>query len=238
MHLASSVFDLVGRIATENSVAGVWRTYLSAAREAGLSAGFACFMPADGNFAELIFANSMPQGWTENYAARGYAAEDPASRRAQRAVRPITWTAHDWDDTVTPLQRQWRDDNIAAAIQIGYVIPDRSGGDLKLISLVGENPHLYPLDLKTLHFAGIEALNRMQELGVKPPAPAKSPLSRREGECLKWIAAGKTDWEIGAILALSEKTVNVYVERAKRKLGVQTRTQAIVHALRSGLIEL
>ncbi len=238
MYLASSVFDLVGRIAAESTVPGVWRTYLSAARQAGLSAGFACFMPADRDFSETIFANSMPAGWTENYATRGYAAEDPISRRAQREVRPVIWTSHDWDDTATPLQRQWRDDNIAADVRVGYVIPDRSQGHLKLISLVGENSDLHPLDLKTLHFAGIEALSRMQELGIKPPAPAKSPLSRRERECLKWIAAGKTDWEIGAILTLSEKTVNVYVERAKRKLGVQTRTQAIVHALRGGLIDL
>src|SRR5262249_22335835 len=207
MYLASSVFDLVGRIAAESTVPGVWRTYLSAARQAGLSAGFACFMPADRDFSETIFANSMPKGWTENYTTRGYAAEDPINRRAQREVRPVAWTSHDWDDIATPLQRQWRDDNIAADVRVGYVIPDRSHGDLKLISLVGENPDLHPLDLKTLHFAGIEALNRMQELGIKPPAPAKSPLSRRECECLTWIAAGKTDWEIGAILTLSEKTV-------------------------------
>ena len=238
MYLASAVFDLVGRIAAESTIAGVWRAYLSAARQAGLSSGFACYMPADGRFSQTIFANSMPQGWMENYATRGYAAEDPLSDRTRRELRPINWTAHDWDETATPLQRRWRDDNIAASIAIGYCIPDRSSGALKVISLAGDNSDLHPLDLKTLHFAGIEALNRMQELGVTPPAAAKSPLSRRERECLKWIAAGKTDWEIGAILALSEKTVNVYVERAKRKLGVQTRTQAIVYALRGGFIQI
>jgi len=238
MYLASAMFDLVGRIAAESSVAGVWRAYFSAARQAGLSCGFACYMPADGRFAQTIFANSMPEGWTENYAERGYAAEDPLSKRTRRDVRPISWTAHDWDDTATPLQRRWRDDNIAASIAVGYAIPDRTSGALKVISLAGETPDLHPLDLKTLHFAGIEALNRMQELGIRPPAPAKSSLSQRERECLKWIAAGKTDWEIGAILTLSEKTVNVYVERAKRKLGVQTRTQAIVHALRGGFIDI
>lgn len=238
MQLASAVFDLVGRIAAESTVAGVWRTYLSAARRAGLSTGFACFMPADGCFSETIFANSMPAGWTENYAAHGYAAEDPLSQRTRVQTHPIFWTAHDWDAAATPLQRRWRDDNIAARVTVGYAIPDRSSGDLKVISLAGESPDLHPLDLKALHFAGIEALNRMQELGIKNnPAPA-SPLSRRERECLKWIAAGKTDWEIGAILSLSEKTVNVYVERAKHKLRVQTRTQAIVQALRGGYIDV
>ena len=238
MYLASAVFDLVGRIAAESSVAGVWRTYLSAARRAGLPTGFACFMPAGGCFAETIFADSMPEGWTENYARRGYGAEDPLSERTRHETRPIAWSAHDWDETATPLQKKWRDDNIAAHVQFGYCIPDRSSGALKVISLVGEDPDLHPLDLKTLHFAGIEALNRMEELGIETPVRPKSRLSRRERECLKWIAAGKTDWEIGAILSLSEKTVNVYVERAKHKLGVQTRTQAIVYALRGGDIAL
>ena len=236
MYLASAVFDLVDKIAAEDTVAGVWRAYHSAARHAGLSTGFACFMPADGRFAHTIFANAMPQGWTENYARRGYAEEDPVSLRLRNQIRPFHWTAHDWDATATPLQRNWRDDNIAADLRVGYAIPDRSGGDLKVISLAGEKPDLDPFDLKSLHFAGIEALNRMQELGIKPPRAVKSALSKRECECLKWIAAGKTDWEIGAILALSEKTVNVYVERAKHKLGVQTRTQAIVYALRGGFI--
>jgi DNA-binding CsgD family transcriptional regulator len=238
MYLASAVFDLVGRIAAATTVAEVWDTYLSAARKAGLSSGFACFMPADGHFAQTIFANSMPEGWTQNYAERGYAAEDPLSRRTRTELHPIYWTAHDWDMRATPLQRKWRDDNIAADIRIGFASPDRSSGDLKVISLGGGNPDPHPLDLKALHFAGIEALNRMQELGIKPPAVAKSPLSSRECECLKWIAAGKTDWEVGTILGLSDKTVNVYVERAKHKLGAQTRTQAIVCALRGGFIAL
>ena len=236
MFLASAVFDLVDRIAAENTVAGVWGAYHSAARRAGLSTGFACFMPADGCFDHTIFANAMPEGWTENYALRGYAAEDPVSFRLRSEIHPFHWTAHDWDATATPLQRNWRDDNVAADIRVGYAISDRSSGDLKVISLGGERADLHPMDLKSLHFAGIQALNRMQELGIKPPQAAKSPLSKRECECLKWVAAGKTDWEIGEILTLSEKTVNVYVERAKHKLGVQTRTQAIVYALRGGFI--
>ena len=238
MFLASAVFDLVGRIAAETTVEGVWNAYRGAARQAGLPNGFACYMAADGTFTNTIFANSMPEGWAENYHRQGYAAEDPICAHLLTRNNPIAWTAHDWDGSVTPLQRHWRDDNIAARICAGLAIADRSSGELKVISLTGEESDLHPLDRMTLHFAGIEALNRMYELGVRSREVRKSPLSKRECECLKWIAAGKTDWEIGTILALSEKTVNVYVERAKHKLRVQTRTQAIVHALRQGYITL
>jgi DNA-binding CsgD family transcriptional regulator len=56
----------------------------------------------------------------------------------------------------------------------------------------------------------------------------------RETEILSWVAAGKSDWAIGQILRISGKTVNFHVENAKRKLGVGTRVQAAVVAMRCG----
>jgi len=48
------------------------------------------------------------------------------------------------------------------------------------------------------------------------------------------IAAGKSDWQIGQILSISNKTVNYHVENVKRKFGVATRIQAVVAAMRQG----
>ncbi len=76
----------------------------------------------------------------------------------------------------------------------------------------------------------------MHELGLAGQKENIPPLSPRERECLQWLVAGKGDWEIGQILSISEKTVNTHVERAKHKLGVATRAQAIVAALRHRLI--
>ena len=66
-------------------------------------------------------------------------------------------------------------------------------------------------------------------------APARR-VTARESEILGWVAAGKSDWAIGQILSISGKTVNFHVENAKRKLGVGTRLQAVVAALRAGII--
>jgi LuxR family transcriptional regulator, quorum-sensing system regulator LasR len=60
--------------------------------------------------------------------------------------------------------------------------------------------------------------------------------TRRESQVLGWIAAGKSDWAIGRILNISGKTVNFHVENAKRKFGVGTRVQAVVAAMREGVI--
>jgi len=58
----------------------------------------------------------------------------------------------------------------------------------------------------------------------------------RESEVLAWVAAGKSDWAIGQILNISNKTVNFHVENAKRKFGVGTRVQAVIAAIRIGLL--
>jgi DNA-binding CsgD family transcriptional regulator len=56
---------------------------------------------------------------------------------------------------------------------------------------------------------------------------AGSPLSPREGECLRWVADGKTDFEVGKILGISPRTVRFHIRNAKTKLGVATRIQAV-----------
>jgi DNA-binding CsgD family transcriptional regulator len=65
---------------------------------------------------------------------------------------------------------------------------------------------------------------------------ASMRMTARESEVLAWVAAGKSDWAIGQILNISGKTVNFHVENAKRKLGAGTRVQAVIAAMRGGLI--
>jgi DNA-binding CsgD family transcriptional regulator len=65
---------------------------------------------------------------------------------------------------------------------------------------------------------------------------ASTRMTARESEVLAWVAAGKSDWAIGQILNISGKTVNFHVENAKRKLGAGTRVQAVIAAMRVGLI--
>lgn len=56
-------------------------------------------------------------------------------------------------------------------------------------------------------------------------------LTLRERQCLELVARGKSDWVVSKLLGISERTVHNHIERAKRRLGVATRVQAIVHAL-------
>ncbi|MEO8039799.1 MAG: response regulator [Betaproteobacteria bacterium] len=57
-------------------------------------------------------------------------------------------------------------------------------------------------------------------------------LTPRELEVLMWVAKGKTNRDIGDILALSPRTVNKHLEHIYEKLGVETRTAAAAMAMR------
>jgi DNA-binding NarL/FixJ family response regulator len=66
--------------------------------------------------------------------------------------------------------------------------------------------------------------------------PKRVGLREREVETLTWAARGKTFAEIGTILSLSKRTVEFHLENARRKLGVATRTQALIKAAAGNLI--
>jgi DNA-binding CsgD family transcriptional regulator len=61
-------------------------------------------------------------------------------------------------------------------------------------------------------------------------------LTPRELECLKWTMEGKTAWEVGGILGISERTAVLHLSNAMRKLDTHNKHQAVLKALRLGLI--
>lgn len=76
-----------------------------------------------------------------------------------------------------------------------------------------------------------------------PPAPvqAKMPsgghphgLTLREDQVLRWLAHGKTDAEIAALLSISPRTVQKHLEHVYVKLGVETRTAAVMRSMAWG----
>jgi len=60
-------------------------------------------------------------------------------------------------------------------------------------------------------------------------------LTARESEVLRWLSTGKTDRDIGDILAISRRTVHKHLQRIYEKLGVETRTAAVVRAMSLGI---
>jgi DNA-binding CsgD family transcriptional regulator len=64
----------------------------------------------------------------------------------------------------------------------------------------------------------------------------KPELSPREVEVLQWVAAGKSNKEIGVQLFIAEGTVKTHVKNLLEKLAVVGRTAAIREAVHRGLV--
>jgi LuxR family quorum-sensing system transcriptional regulator SolR len=64
----------------------------------------------------------------------------------------------------------------------------------------------------------------------------RQSLTRKEREVLHWIVEGKTAWEVGRILSMSERTVKFHLGNIYSKLDVANRAQAVTKANRLRLI--
>jgi two-component system NarL family response regulator len=63
-------------------------------------------------------------------------------------------------------------------------------------------------------------------------------LTERETEILKLVAAGRSSKEIGLQLEVSDKTVRNHVSNIYHKLHIHDRAQAVLYAVRKGLVQI
>ncbi len=63
-------------------------------------------------------------------------------------------------------------------------------------------------------------------------------ITARECEVLKWVARGKSAWQIGEILQITKRTVDAHVHSAIGKIGAVNRVNAVAIAIRDRIIEV
>lgn len=75
-----------------------------------------------------------------------------------------------------------------------------------------------------------------------PPAPAdiviadRGPLTAREAEAVLWVAQGKTSWEAGHIIGVSEHTLSTHVANSAAKLAATNRAHLVARAFVCGVL--
>lgn len=181
-----------------------------------------------------------PREWGERYVAHGYFGVDPIVLHCERSSLPAFWdedifhgreSEPFWEDArsyglrsgVTLAVHEF-----PGAVSVFSLSRDRSldvEGD-ELAALIGR-VHVFAA---VLH----QSMIRLK-LPLRLPRPIR-PLTAREGECLKWTAAGKTAWEIGCILGITERTVVFHLGNGAQKLGAANKTQAVVRAVALRLV--
>jgi two-component system, NarL family, response regulator LiaR len=79
-----------------------------------------------------------------------------------------------------------------------------------------------------------KAAARLMQAISLPERP--EPLTERETEVLRLVAQGQSNKQIARSLTVSEQTIKTHVSKILAKLGVQSRTQATLYAIRTGMV--
>ena len=93
---------------------------------------------------------------------------------------------------------------------------------------------LDPAHQRALSLAAAMLSERLLDFAPEEVAPAPAAgatLSARERDALAFVAEGKTDWEIGAIMGVAESTARFHVDNARRKLDAVNRAHAVARFL-------
>lgn len=77
-----------------------------------------------------------------------------------------------------------------------------------------------------------------EPIGARQPDPDAPRLTDREQQLLQLLADGQTPKEVAEALFIAPKTVRNHLTKIYAKLGVESRSQAIVEALRHGIVDL
>ena len=119
----------------------------------------------------------------------------------------------------------------------GLVVPIYQGSEPRGgVNYGGEKPDTSPLARGMIQVVSHAAVERALDLRAGNASAPLQGLSVRESQCLRYVAIGHPDAEIGKILGISPRTVRFHVDSAKAKLGASTRIQAVAKALRERII--
>lgn len=153
--------------------------------------------------------------------------------RAIRAAHP--------DTEVIALTSVLQDVKVAEAIRagaIGYLLKDTDADALcaAIHAAAAGQVQLSPAAMALLlrELPGSEPRSEAFRPSDEPDTPDLTP---RELEVLRLLSAGRSNREIAAELVITEKTVKAHVGRILAKLGMTSRTQAALYALRAGWVQ-
>ena len=127
----------------------------------------------------------------------------------------------------------------AAAYYTRNILPEELQETVRKVS---RGEYLINDDVLSKPQLASRVLKSFRELAVEEEETATkdlySPLSSREVEILDYIARGNSNKEIAKSLKISDQTVKNHITSILKKLSVNDRTAAVVHALRHGWIKM
>lgn len=189
---------------------------------------------------EFITIDNTPDAYRDAFEDPANCGIDPVLQHCKRNSVPIIWDQSTY--TKAGVGHKWE-----LQAKFGY----RTGICLALHMPEGrhfvmgvdrdkalpEAPEELTRMVADLQLFAVLAHEASQRILLPAPQSADLPsLTPREMECLRWTMEGKTAWELSKILGVSERTVGLHLNNAAQKLGCVNKHQAVLKALRLGLI--
>lgn len=189
---------------------------------------------------EFITVDNGPAGFREIADVPSMSKRDPVMQHCKHKSVPIIW------DQGTYIRAE-QGEKWEIQARFGY----RHGVALSLHMPEGRHFMLgvdrdQPLPTDPVEVTRIVAAVQLfavhaQEAAMRILLPAAADpthptLTPRELETLRWTMEGKTAWEVATVLGISERTAVLHANNAMHKLGCVNKHQAVLKALRLGLI--
>lgn len=189
---------------------------------------------------EFISVDNTPAAFLDAFENMEYATRDPISKHCKRASVPIVWN----QETYTSIGEGERWELQASfgyhtGIALALHLPE---GKHFFIGVDRDKPLPPSSEEVTRMVADLQLFAvHAQDVALRvllPPTPQQDfpNLTPRELESLRWTMEGKTAWELGSILGISERTAVLHINNATHKLGCINKHQAVLKALRLGVI--
>lgn len=190
---------------------------------------------------ELVAVHNTPVAYLQNFEDPGISKLDPIAQHCKRNTVPIVWNQKtyldrgsiDLWDAQAPFGYR---NGIAMALHLPegrhfFLGVDR---DEQLPTDRGELTRMVAdLQLFAVH-AQDTAMRVLVSEAVRPEMPALTP---RELEVLRWTMDGKIAKQVGDLMNVTERTAIQHLQNAMRKLDCNSKHQAVLKALRLGLIQ-
>lgn len=179
--------------------------------------------------------------WLEYYTAQEYVVFDPVVRRATSNRGSFFWSElqpHELTGKSGEVMNEARAIGLVEGAGFLFILP---GGIRVGLGMGGPGDFSSKSRLDSLFKLEAAAYGYCQLcrcVGCLDSDRSSLLLSRREIEVLQWLATGKTKDEIAQILHISCSCIKRYCENIGRKLDVHNTVQAVVEAIRLGIIEI
>jgi len=189
---------------------------------------------------DFIAVDNTPNNYVEPYLDQKCSKMDPVIQHCKRQSVPIIWNQDTYVESgLGGLWEQQASFGYCTGIAMALHLPEGKhfmfGVDRE--QALPDDPDELQRLVADLQLFAVHAQDSAMRL-LLPPAqqPERPALTPRELEVLRWTMEGKTAWEVGAVLGISERTVVFHANNAMQKLGSINKQQAVLKALRLGLI--